>query len=31
MDKEIIYSSEEEIIFEEYVLDFLYQSGYMEH
>jgi len=31
MEKNISYSSEQENAFEEYILDFLYQSGYMEH
>jgi len=31
MDKNITYSMEQDNIIEEYILDFLYQSAYMEH
>lgn len=31
MEKNIIYSSEQENIYEDYILDYLYQSAFMEH
>jgi len=31
MDNNTNYLDEQEDTFEEYILDFLYQSGYMEH